>query len=161
VTINAGDNNGFEVLPANGQSNDGAFALDNNSGTNSSASCSNRGKDRHVYFNYNISLPPGATIDGFEVRLDARADSTANAPFMCVELSWNGGATWTAVKTTSTLGTSEGTHILGSPTDTWGRTWLVSELTNANFRIRLTNVASSNQRDFSLDWVAVNIYFQP
>jgi hypothetical protein len=161
VTINAGDNNGFEVLPANGQSNDGVFALDNNSGTNSSASCSNRGKDRHVYFNYNISLPPGATINGFEVRLDARADSTANAPFMCVELSWNGGATWTAVKTTSALGTSEGTHILGSPTDTWGRTWLVSELTNANFRIRLTNVASSNQRDFSLDWVAVNIYFQP
>jgi hypothetical protein len=161
VAFNSGDNNGYEVLPANGQANDGAFAVDNNSGTNSSTSCSNRGKDRHTYFNYNISLPGGATINGIEVRLDARADSTANSPFICVELSWDGGVTWTAVKTTATLGTSEGTHILGGPTDTWGHTWQVSELSNANFRIRLTDVASSTQRDFSLDWAAVNIYFQP
>ncbi len=161
ITIQSGDNNGFEVSAVNGQANDGVFAVDNNSGTGNSTSCTDRRKDRHVYYNYSITLPGGATVTGFEVRLDARVDNTGNAPKMCVELSWNGGVTWTTAKSTSTLSTSETTYILGGQTDTWGRLWQTGELTNANFRIRITNVASSTARDFSLDWVAVNVYYQP
>ncbi|HNB50965.1 MAG TPA: hypothetical protein PK530_03435, partial [Anaerolineales bacterium] len=161
VTSQSGDNNGYEVSSSNGMANDGFFAVDNNSGTNTNTSCANRSKDRHIYYNYNISLPGSAVINGIEVRLDARADSTTGAPKLCVEISWNGGTSWTAVKQTPTLTTSEATYILGGPTDTWGRFWATGELTNANFRIRIVDVASNSSRDFSLDWVAVNIYYQP
>lgn len=161
VTTSSGDNNGYQTSPTNGYANDGLYAVDTNSGTGTSTSCTNIRKDRHLYYNYNISLPGTATVTGIAVQLDARADSTTGAPKLCVEISWNGGTTWTAVKQTTTLTTSEATYILGGSTDTWGRLWATGELTNANFRIRITDVASNTSRDFSLDYIAVNIYYQP
>ena len=78
---------------------------------------------------------------------------------MCVQLSWDGGATWTPAKSTATLGTSMSTFVLGSPTDTWGRTWSSTNLADANFRVRVINVSSSTSRDFFLDWVAVRVTY--
>ena len=74
-----------------------------------------------------------------------------------IDLSLDGGATWTAAKSTATLGTSMNTFILGSPTDTWGRTWSPANFADANFRVRVINIASSTSRDFSLDWIAVRV----
>jgi hypothetical protein len=160
VTSGAGDNNGFQTSAANAHANDGVFAVDTNSGTGSSTSCTSSQKDKHVFRDYNFSIP-ASTIKGIEVRLDARVDSTSGSPKFCVEISWNGGATWTTAKSTPTLTTSEATYVLGSATDLWGRTWGNGEFSNANFRVRLTSMASSTSRDFSLDWVAVNVTYQP
>jgi serine protease AprX len=160
-TSNAGDNNGFQSNPANANANDGLFAVDTNSGSNNNTSCTNNGKDKHVYSNYSISIPGGATaINGIEVRLDARADATGGAPRMCVQLSWDGGTTWTAAKTSANLTSSEATYTLGGAADTWGRTWSSTNFSNANFRVRIINVASNSSRDFSLDWVAVRVTYQ-
>src|SRR5687767_1927117 len=159
VTSGSGDNNGYEVVPANAFGNVGLFAVDNNSGTNNQTSCTSSRKDRHIFYNYGLSIPGGATIRGIEVRLDGRADSVSGSPKFCVEVSWNGGTSWTAVKSTSTLTTSEASYLLGGAADTWGRTWSSSDFTN--FRVRVTNVASNNSRDFSLDWVAVQVTYTP
>jgi hypothetical protein len=163
VTKTAGDNNGYELNAANALADGGGLAQDVNSGTNSNSSCTNNGKDKHTFYNYNVSLPGGATITGIEVRLDALVDSPAsNAPALCVQLSWDGGKTWTTAKQTSTLTTSEASYFLGSPSDTWGRTWTLSALTNANFRLRVSDLASgsgANTRDFSLDWVAIRVTY--
>ncbi len=161
VTSSSGDNNGFQLNPGNLCANDSAFAEDTNSGTNTNTTCADVGKDRHLLYDHNLSIPSGSTINGIEVRLDAWADSAAGNPFMCVELSWDGGATWTATKTTPTLGTSETTFILGATTDTWGRTWSSGDFSNANLRVRITDVASNNARDFRLDWVAVQVGYTP
>lgn len=161
VTKNAGDKNGYEVNPGNAHSDDGSFALDNDSGTGTSTSCTNNRKDKHIYRDYSINLPPGATVTGIEVRLDAKVDNTSGSPKICIQLSWNGGSSWTSAKKTPVLTTGEGTYILGGPTDTWGRAWVLSEFSNANFRVRVIDVASSTARDFSLDWVAVNVHYQP
>jgi len=120
---------------------------------------SRTGKDRHAYFNYPLSIPGGSTITGIEVRLDARVDSATGTRQMCVEVSWNNGTTWTAVKTSAALSTTEASYILGSATDTWGRTWSASELTSANFRVRITNVSNSTSRDFFLDWAPVRVTY--
>jgi len=80
-----------------------------------------------------------------------------------VQLSWDGGTTWTTAKQTATLTTSEVTYVLGSATDTWGRTWTAANLSNTNFRVRVSDLASgsnANTRDFSLDWVAVRVNYQ-
>ena len=154
-----GDRNGFESNPANAHNDDTLHAVDNNSGSGTSTSCTSTAKDKHRFFNYGFSIPAGATIAGIEVRLDARADSTGSSPRMCVQLSWDGGATWTAARATGTLGTTMSTFVLGSPTDTWGRTWTPANLSDASFRVRVINVASSTSRDFSLDWVAVRVTY--
>ncbi len=65
-------------------------------------------------------------------------------------------------KTTPTLGTSEATFFLNSGSDAWGRTWSDTDFTNANFRLRITNVSrSSSVRDFFLDWVPVKVTYTP
>lgn len=161
VTTSAGDNNGYQTNPTNAYTNNSVFAVDTNSGSNNNTSCTNAGKDKHNFYNYNFSLTPTAVVQGIEVRLDARADATNGAPKICVQISWDGGTTWTTAKNTTTLTATEATYTLGSPSDTWGRTWAVGNFTNANFRVRVINVASNANRDFSLDYIAVNVTYQP
>ncbi len=155
-----GDNNGFQTNSTNAYTSDGLFAMDTDSGTNTNTSCGNTGKDKHIYYNYNFNLPAGAIITGIEVRLDAQADSTTGAPKICAQLSWNGGSSWTALQSTATLTTSKAIYILGNAINTWGRTWIPTNFSNANFRVRLIDVASNTNRDFSLDWIAVRVTYQ-
>ena len=153
-----GDGNGYQTNPTNAYTDNGAFAVDTNSGSNSNSSCTNNGKDKHRFYNFGINIP-GTTVVGIEVRLDARVDSTTGAPKLCVQLSWNAGTSWTAAKQTGTLTTAEQTYTLGSPTDNWGHVWTLSELSNANFRVRIIDVAANTSRDFSLDWITVRVSY--
>ena len=113
-TSSAGDNNGYQTSPANAYANDSSVATDTNSGTNTNTSCTNNGKDKHRYYNYNLNIPATAVIKGIQVRLDARADATSGSPKICVQLSWDGGTTWTTAKSTTNLSTTEATYTLGS-----------------------------------------------
>lgn len=160
-TSGAGDNNGYQANPANAYANDSSAATDTDSGTNTSTSCTDNGKDKHSYYNYNFNLPAAAVIRGIQVRLDGRADATNGSPKICAQLSWDGGATWTTAKATSTLTRTEATYTLGSTSDTWGRAWSADSFGNASFRVRVTDVASNPGRDFFLDYVAVNVTYQP
>lgn len=161
VISGAGDNNGFQTNAINAYSLNDAVAIDTDSGNNTNTLCTNAGKDKHQFYNFNMTLPIGATIKGLEVRLNARADSTTGAPKICTEVSWNGGLTWSAAKQTGTLDTRTKTYLIGGAADNWGHIWSSTELSNANFRLRLTNVASSTARDFSLDWVATRVRYLP
>ncbi len=158
-----GDGNGFERDPTRAYadgSGSTSYAEDRDSGTATGTTCGSAGKDRHRYYDYNINIPAGVTIGGIEVRLDAWVNSTSGSPdpTMCVELSWDGGNTWTSA-ISSTLGTSQATETYGGSTNTWGRAWSVGDFTNANFRMRITNVGLDNTRDFFLDWAAVKVYY--
>jgi hypothetical protein len=156
TAVAGGDNNGFEGNASSACTDNSSFATDTNSGTSTSTSCGSSSKDNHDFYNYGFAIPAGATIHGIEVRLDAWIDSTSSSTRrMCVEVSWNGGQSWTAVKQTSNLSSTQSSRILGSASDTWGRTWSAADFSNANFRVRVTNVANSISRDFRLDWVPV------
>lgn len=154
-----GDGDGYASNPTRGYTNNSSFAVDTNSGSGIGIDCAGSDKDKHRYYNYGFTMPTGATINGIEVRLDARADSITGQPKICVQLSWDGGVTWTDPKSTSDLTTNEASYILGDSADTWGRTWNDTNFTNTNFRLRVINVASNTSRDFSLDWAAVKVYF--
>jgi hypothetical protein len=157
---NSGDGDGFEILPVQGHADDEYLAVDNNSGSNKANSCTNNRKDKHQFFDYDLPLPAGVTITGIEVQLDALVDSSANSPRMCVQLSWDGGTTWTNHQSTATLSTSESSYLLGGSNNLWERTWTTDELSDANFRVRIINVARSTSRDFMLDWVGVKVYYE-
>jgi hypothetical protein len=61
---------------------------------------------------------------------------------------------------TANLTTSEATYTLGGAADTWGRTWAIGDFTDTNFRVRIINVSTNTNRDFSLDWAAVRVTYQ-
>ncbi len=143
-----GDGNGFELNPTYAYGDDTSYA----SNINGAA-------DRHRYYNYGISIPADATVNGIAVRLDWRLDSTTGTNSMGVELSWDGGTTWTAAKNNTTESKTMHTDTLGGSTDTWGHTWTAAQLGDANFRVRLTSNSTSSSRDFYLDWAAVQVYY--
>ena len=148
VADTGGDGDGFEANPTNAFADDVAFASNiNNSG------------DRHQYYNNGASIPAGSTINGVEVRVDWWMDDVLGTNSMDIELSWDGGTSWTTAKSDTTATTTEHTFSLGGPADTWGRTWGASEFNDSNFRIRLNPTSSSGFRDFYLDWVPVKVYY--
>lgn len=155
VSVPSGDNDGFERNPTYAYADDSRYAESRDTGT--SGTC----RDRHRYYNYNISVPSNAAIAGIEVRADWWLDSTSGNNSLGVELSWDGGTTWTAAKVDTVESTSQRTVILGGPADTWGRTWSPGDFSNANFRVRVSAITDNNARDFYLDWIAVRLTFAP
>lgn len=161
VTSGSGDNNGFQTSASNMLVEDGLFAVDTNSGTSTATTCNSTAKDRHVLSNFGFNIPAGSTIQGIEVKINSKVDSTTGSPKFCVELSWNGGASWTTAVSSATLSTAETMYILGGVTNTWGRTWTNTDFNNTNFRVRLVMIASNTSRDYSLDWVGVQVRHSP
>ncbi len=149
-----GNNDGFELNPTNAYADDGGYA-----------SSVNSRNDRHRFYDYGASIGSTCAIEGIEVRLDWWVDTVKDSAAMQVELSWDGGTSWTAAKTDSGATASEHTVVLGGATDTWGRTWSVGELSNANFRVRVSTYGCCSStwtyRDFYLDWVPVDVFYGP
>ena len=148
-----GDSDGFELNPTDAFADAAAFAS-NIDGAG----------DRHRFSGYGIAIGSNCAIEGIEVRLDWWLDEDKQINSMDVELSWNGGASWTAAKTDPVETTTEHTAILGSASDTWGRTWTLAELNDANFRVRVTSLCTVGPgqcdiRDYFLDWVAVQVTY--
>ena len=153
AATSGGNNDGFELNPTYAYADDAFYAA-------------NAGGpwDRHFYYNFNVAPPAGSTIEGIRVRLDWWLDSVVSDTGMGVELSWDGGITWTSAKTDTTKIAVEHTAVLGGAADTWGRAWTPADLSNTNFRVRITcNCIGSgcDNRVFNLDWVAVNVYYTP
>ena len=150
VAATGGDGDGFEVDPTYAFG-DGALYARNYDGPG----------DRHRYYNYGVSIPGGCSITGIEVRLDWWLSSTLGSNSMGVELSWDGGTSWTSAKTDSTETTSEHTAVLGGSADTWGRAWTATQLSNANLQVRVTSNSDQWWMDFYLEWMPVKVYYGP
>lgn len=165
LVTGTGDGDGYGTNPTNAFASDETFAVDTNSGATVNDDCTTNGVDRHMFNNYGFSVPVGATVNGIEVRQDLKVDSLTDSPFTCVELSWNGGTTWTSLKQSSLTSTNLTPYYFGSATDTWGRTWSASDFSNANFKVRVSNgdtdSVNGSTTDFSLDWVPVRVYYTP
>ncbi len=160
-----GDGNGYETNPTRAcGAPDASAATDVNSGTNANTACTNAGKDNHRFYDYGFTLPGTvASINGIELQAVAGV-STTTGTTLCAQLSWDGGTTWTANKSVAFTATGLTTYTFGGAADTWGRApgaWGVGDFTNANFRLRITDVANNTTRTFSLDAVGIRINYTP
>jgi hypothetical protein len=155
-----GDSDGYETTPGLACGDGGGEAADIKSGSGSSTSCASPQKDRHRFWGYTFGLPTSVTsIDDVTVRLDLRVDNLAGSTFLtCVELSWDGGSSWTAPQSVEILSATEQTYLVGG---TWGRTWTPSELDASRFRVRLTDVSNNVNRTFYLDDASVAVTYTP
>jgi len=110
------------------------------------------------YYNFGLSIPSGSAINGIEVQVEGY---TTNSRQAVIDLSWNGGSSYTSGsgdKTTNMPGTTaaaEAVRTFGGPTDTWNRTWASGDFTN--FRVRLN--ANSSNGALYIDYIQVKVYY--
>jgi hypothetical protein len=157
-----GDNNGYEVAPGNACADDASSASDVSTGTSNNPLCSAAGKDRHRFWDFNLALPVVvASVDGIEVRLDSGMNNNGGTNNVCAELSWNGGANWTAAKSFEMQTSPIATYMLGATNDIWGHSWTGAELSNANFRVRVTDATSQPNKTYLLEYLAVQVTYTP
>ena len=158
-----GNGNGYEVTPMNACAKDTVVAQDLKTGTTRVLSCTDPGKDRHQFWAYNLPVPAGASaIKGLQVQLDAYPSTGNGTGYLCVQLSGDAGLTWTTPKQTVNMtSTTPATYLLGSTSDLWGTTWTPSQLSNANFRVRVIDVDDTGNKGFSLDYVGVKVTYMP
>lgn len=157
-----GNNNGYESLPARGCVTDGSIATDADSGTNLSLVCTDTGKDRHRFWDFTLGVPATVSaVSGIQIRADVGLNNNSGTNQICAELSWDGGTTWTVARSIAVANVGIMTYTLGATNDTWGRTWLGSELANASFRVRLIDASDRTSKDFRLDGLAVQVTYTP
>src|SRR5829696_3429792 len=133
-----GDGDGYQAAPGSACVVDGVVATDASSGTSAVLDCANAGKDRHRFWGYAFGLPGGvSSINGITVQLDAGLNNNGGTAIVCTQLSWDGGTSWTGTQQVALGGAALATYTLGGTTDTWGRTWTLSALSAANFRVRV------------------------
>lgn len=156
-----GDNDGYQTTPANAcGSADGVFASDANSGNSTVNDCLNAGKDRHRYHDFSLAIPASGEIRGIEVQTVGQQNRTGAAGH-CLQLSPDGGSTWTAMKSAYYTDRDTPTTLTyGSPTDLWGTAWTPATLDDASFRVRIVNVAATTNRQFDLDSVQVRVTYR-
>jgi hypothetical protein len=167
-TSGAGDNNGYQNNPARACVDDSSDATDPSSGTGGTQSCGTGAtpdarKDRHRFWGFSTGLPGSVTsIEGIRVRADLGMNNNGGTTAACAQLSWDGGTTWTTLQSVTLSGTAEATYTFGGVADLWGRgAWTLSELSSANFRIRLVDASSQTNKRFDLDYLAVSVTYVP
>jgi hypothetical protein len=101
------------------------------------------------------------SVDGITVRTDMGMNNNGGTTVLCVELSWDGGTSWTTAKSVTLSGTAVATYALGSSIDAWGHTWTAAQLSTTNFRVRLTDATSQNTKTYRLDYLAVTVQYTP
>jgi hypothetical protein len=145
-------------LPPSANTNNNSVTSPENAYTSNDArAIFNSSTDRVDYYNFGMSVPPGSTVNGIEVGVEANRSSFGSNSFD-ISLSWDAGTTFTTTKTTGSYSSStDTTRTAGGPADAWSRTWLTSELSDANFRVRVDEASSSP--DLNLDYLTVRVYY--
>jgi hypothetical protein len=158
-----GNGDGYEGTPTNACASDGSLATDTSTGsTGHSTTCANTANDRHRFWGYAFGLPGSVTsVDGITVRADVGMNNNGGTSVVCVELSWDGGTTWTTAKSFTLSSTAITTYTLGSTSDTWGHAWTAAQLGTGNFRVRVTDATSQANKTYRLDYLAVTVQYTP
>jgi len=120
------------------------------------------------YYNFNFGVPADANVTGIVVRVEAQSSPITTPDFknyadLGVQLSWDTGTSWTAVKTNRWLeSAADSSNDFGNATDDWGHAWNVTndELKNGRFRLRI-NITGYSGSDFDpgVDHIQVNVYY--
>ena len=111
-------------------------------------------------------IPSGATIDGLEVTVNAKASTTpTTCVFQASTSDSTGTGTWINSTAFTAPATTEQTFTFGSASSTavWGLTWSQADFSNTNFKVGLrwkTGVAGCDTATTMLvDWVSVRVTY--
>ena len=122
------------------------------------------------YRDFGLGVPGADTINGIQIRVDAKSTDSAGCR-LGVSLSWDNGTTWSSERFVDLTNNDPTSPFLvaGGPTMLWaGHTWVPADFSDANFRVRVraddagaNEPPASNCRSgatTSLDFFDVTVY---
>jgi hypothetical protein len=152
----SGDSIGNEVGFYAPTTNSGSFTNGGNAYSSDGSYATAASTLTHTYATYSFNVPNNNTITGIELKLEASAST--NAGTLSARISWDNGSSYTALKNTQTVSTTDAVYYLGGPSDTWGHSWTPAETADGTFLLEVTATPSSNT--VSLDALQVRVYHQ-
>ncbi|MCJ7572355.1 MAG: hypothetical protein MUO82_10865 [Candidatus Thermoplasmatota archaeon] len=111
------------------------------------------------YYNFGITTTCMDDITDIKIYIDAYC-SAVSIEYFTIKLSWDGGTTWTSTQNTPAIGTTD-TNTYVSIGGLWGRSWSLSELSNANFRVYLLGYTSGGIVTIYFDHIYLVVTFNP
>lgn len=147
--------NGSWTNPGNTTANDGAVAIFDGNSTTASGTLTLSG-----FFGADpTSLSIQEPIGGIQIGVEAWNDTLGRGSAY-IQLSGDGGSTWSAGKQIVKSSTSGATFIVPYPNeaDDWGIAWTTSKLNDTNFRVRITCTTLLND-NINIDWVGVRVTY--
>ena len=113
-------------------------------------------------FDLDDLVPANADDISFTVRVAARSSDNDGSDVGRVSLSWNGGSSYTGQQATASIEAESGSDsIVAAPStgacNTFDRTWTRSQLTDANFRVRVEADPNDTNEQISIDDVDVRV----
>lgn len=148
---------------ANVKVSDNAWANDN--GFNNTMTMSN----------FNLpAIPFGSVIVGIEVDLEGQAYGTTDGGTanVGVEISWDGGTTFstginhawlnTTPATAAPTGANDTTLVYGGATTLFaGHSWVYTDFTNTNLVVRLRDNGDSSATHAAVDFAQIKVFYKP
>ncbi|MCB0556999.1 MAG: hypothetical protein KDD02_25855, partial [Phaeodactylibacter sp.] len=111
---------------------------------------------RYGGFDLSSLIPTGVIIVGIEVQLEGNRNSTQN---LNISLSYD-GTNYTTAQAMPVFSGSDELRTVGGSSDLWGRSWSISELSNANFWVRCNGTIDGDGSDIlNLDQIQVQVYY--
>lgn len=151
---------GFKSPSATGNPNEWSNGSSAYSSNDSYAN-TNDDDDNQGYRNFGFSGLSGSTINGIEIKLEARQEGTTCE--LQVRLSGNNGSNHTNRKTL--VPTNSDTILTyGGASDLWDDSWSANNFTDANFKVEIRyndpgNGCSNNNDDIFVDHVQAKIHY--
>lgn len=148
--------------------NTGTWTNPANAYTNNGVNASATHTQQHQYYGYGFAVPAGATINGIVVTLEdayrtAGGSNCTRTGAISVELSWDGGTSWTSTGNFASLTASAADYNLGGVSNTWGRTWTAAEINQLRVRVRAraqqSGAGCSGTTSVYVDWIPVRVYY--
>ncbi len=136
-----------------------AFSSNNSYATGKDDSSTNE----QGYDTFGFVVPAGSTINGIEVKVEAKSSDTTGCRLE-IDLSKDGGANWGVDANTSALTGSDVVYTLGGVSDLWSTTWSPTSVDDFNFsaRLRIDDTSGNDCDDaatISVDHVQTKVYY--
>lgn len=107
---------------------------------------------------FTFGLVSGYTINGIVVNVEFSSTSWEYTAYVKCALSWNDGTNYTSDSAEqSVANATDETKTFGGSTNTWGRTWAVSEFANGTFRLKVYGRATVSL--VKIDYITVTVYY--
>jgi len=159
-----GDGDGYETMPDAACDQGVSAASDVNTGTTGhNATCTNTADDREQFWGFALGLPASVyQVTTITVRADALRTTSSGTNNLCVQLSWDGGTSWSTMRSVALTSATTTTYTIGGAVSLWGsHTWTVADFDPAVFRVRIVDATNVATQTYALDYLAVTVTYNP
>jgi hypothetical protein len=134
------------------------FTLANLDTSDASRATTTTDNDYGVVSTFGFGVPPTSTILGIAVYIEASRNAAGTTVDYAVQLSWDGGVSWTAAKADDVASATDVIDTLGGAADTWGRTWSSAEIGDANFQLRIYRTGGTGT--LRVDHIRAEVFYR-